>query len=134
LLQITAWIEAGAIQLVPGKPRKKDVASWVRKRMEHLAGQLQAIPAHSKDPLVQHQLRIYSKRLRYGVESLRALLPRKRSERWQQSATRAQTRIGVDRDRLQAIGIAQRMLAADGIVQFLRGAAFAAGQTPDERH
>jgi inorganic triphosphatase YgiF len=134
LLQLTQWLETGAVQAVPGKPKKKDVTAWVRKRVEHLVEQLQTIAAQAEGAQAQHRLRITSKRLRYGVESLRALLPRKQAERWHQAATRAQTRIGIDRDRLQAIAIAERLQAGDGIVQFLRGAAFASGQTPHEGH
>jgi len=72
-------------------------------------------------------VRILSKRLRYGVESLRALLPKKRAERWHRIATETQTRIGLERDCQQAIGIAEQLQAADSIVAFLRGAAFGAG-------
>ena len=132
LLQITRWLETGAIDL-PGGPhphKKRSVSDWVRKRITQLVEQLQAIPAHAKDPVQQHQLRILSKRLRYGVENLRALLPQKRAERWLQTATQTQTRIGITRDRLQAIAIAQRLQAADGVVQFLRGAAFAGNPGP----
>ena len=38
----------------------------------------------------------------------------------------AQTQIGMERDRLQAIAIARQLQAPDAVVQFLRGAAFAA--------
>jgi hypothetical protein len=37
----------------------------------------------------------------------------------------------MERDRLQAIAIARRLRAADGLVQFLRGAAFAANPAQD---
>jgi len=60
------------------------------------------------------------------VESLRPLLPRKRSQRWLDMAMQAQTQIGMERDRLQAIAIARQLQAPDAVVQFLRGAAFAA--------
>jgi inorganic triphosphatase YgiF len=133
LLQITHWIETTAIHRPDGKTRhkKQGVSAWASKRIAHLAEQVKAIPAKSKDPAVQHQLRILCKRLRYSVENLRTLLPRKRAERWLQTAIHSQTRIGRERDQLQAIAIAKRLQAADGLVQFLRGAAFAAHPEPD---
>ena len=133
LLHITRWLETGAIR-VPGgrrKHAKQPVSAWVRKRVGQLVEQLEAIPAQSKDPAQQHQLRLLSKRLRYGVENLRPLLPHKRAERWLQTAIEAQTRIGLARDQLQAIAIARHLQAADGVVQFLRGAAFAAKPATD---
>ena len=128
LLQVTRWIETGAVHLPNGQHKNKrhSVSDWVRKRIEHLVDQAQAIPEHVKDPALQHQLRILNKRLRYCVESLRPLLPPKRAERWLQLAIHSQTRIGMERDRLRAIAIARQLQAAEGIVQFLRGAAFAA--------
>jgi inorganic triphosphatase YgiF len=128
LLQITRWTETGTIYLPGGqtKSKKHSVSGWVRKRLEHLVEQVRAIPAHAKDPAKQHQLRILHKRLRYCVESLRPLLPPKRAERWLKMAIESQTQIGLQRDRQLAIAIARELHAADGIVQFLRGAAFAA--------
>jgi CHAD domain-containing protein len=128
LLQVTRWIEIGAIYLPRGqtKSRKRNVSDWVCKRIEQMIEQVRAIPAHAKDPALQHQLRILHKRLRYCVESLRPLLPPKRSERWLQLAIHSQTRIGMERDRLRAIAIARQLQAADSVVQFLRGAVFAA--------
>ena len=128
LLQITRWIETGTVHRPKqqNKNKKQTVSDWVRKRIEHLVEQVQSIPAHSKDPASQHDLRILHKRLRYSVESLRPLLPPKRAERWHQMSVSTQTRIGMERDRLQAIAIARKLHAPDGVVQFLRGAAFAA--------
>jgi inorganic triphosphatase YgiF len=128
LLQVSRWIETGTVHLPKGqtKPRKHSVSDWVRERIEHLAKQVRAIPVHAKDPAKQHQLRILHKRLRYCVESLRPLLPAKRAERWLKMAIESQTQIGLQRDRLQAIEIARQLQAAESVVQFLRGAAFAA--------
>ncbi len=127
LLKITRWIETGTVHLPGGqtKGKKRRVSEWVRKRIEHLVEQVQATPVHAKDPATQHQLRILHKRLRYGVESLRTLLPQKRAERWLQMAIQSQTQIGMERDRLRAIAIARQLQAAESVVQFLRGAAFA---------
>jgi hypothetical protein len=49
-------------------------------------------------------------------------------------AIESQTQIGMERDRLQAIAIARQLHAAEGVVQFLRGAAFAANLRDHEGH
>jgi hypothetical protein len=58
------------------------------------------------------------------------VLPGKRAKRWHRLATTTQTRLGLERDRQLAIAIAQRVKAADGIIGFLRGAAYAATLDP----
>ncbi len=126
LLEITCWLETGQIALHHGQEGKRQDRRWLCERVEHLVELVRDIPASSKDPLEQHRLRIVSKRLRYCVESLRPLLPRKRSQHWLDMAMQAQTQIGMERDRLQAIAIARQLQAPDAVVQFLRGAAFAA--------
>lgn len=129
LLQILRWLELGSIQAghKPGKKKGAAPEKYVRKRMQSLAQDLKAAQLQSGDAQARHRVRILSKRLRYGVESLRALLPKKRAERWHRIATETQTRIGLERDCQQAIGIAEQLQAADSIVAFLRGAAFGAG-------
>ena len=121
LLQLTRWIETGALQV----PHKGDhAAKWLKKRVARLAEQMQSLPARAQDALVQHRLRILAKRLRYSVESLRPLLPRKRAERWYHSAIARQTRIGMQRDQQQALALAEQLQAPEGIVEFLRGVRF----------
>jgi inorganic triphosphatase YgiF len=134
MLDITRWLEAGTIA-VPAhlqKSKKHSAADWLGNRLKRLAKQLKSTPVHARDPAVQHQMRIVSKRLRYGVEGLRTLLPKKRAQRWHHLAVRTQTRIGLERDRQQAVQIAERLHAADGIVEFLRGAAFGSSAGPAE--
>jgi inorganic triphosphatase YgiF len=128
LLQITRWLEMGQVHPHPDadKPKKHPYRKWLRQRVAHLAAQLDAVPPHPKDALLQHRTRIISKRLRYSVESLRDWLPEKHAERWLLTAIRHQTHIGRERDRQQALATAQRLQAAQGIVDFLRGAAFSA--------
>lgn len=121
LLQLTRWIECGAIA-VPQDGHS--VAKWLKVRVTRLAEQMQSIPARTQDVLLQHRLRILAKRLRYSVESLRPLLPAKRAERWHRRATACQTRIGMERDLQQALAIAENLHAPEGIVEFLRGARF----------
>jgi CHAD domain-containing protein len=128
LLHVTRWLELGLVhlQVDPHKANKQPGRKWIKQRVAQLAEQLRAMPLHPKSPLKQHRMRILSKRLRYSIESLRDLLPKKRSERWLETAIQHQTHIGHERDRQQALATAQRLQAADGIVEFLRGAAFGA--------
>jgi len=132
LVQMVQWLETGAFDTGwrPDAHGQRSISQWAGKRMAHLAEQLKSLPKKSRDVLVQHRRRILAKRLRYGVEVLRPLLPRKRAERWLQSAMRFQNRIGVERDLVQAIETAQRLDATQGIVHFLRGVAFGMAQPP----
>ncbi|WP_342617125.1 CHAD domain-containing protein [Rhodoferax sp. GW822-FHT02A01] len=126
LVQITRWLEIQPM-LVPRElqsDKKATVGKWLKKRVAQLADQLDEMPSHSTDPAQLHALRILSKRLRYSVECLRPLLPARRAERWYQHATQQQTQIGVARDHQQALRIAQKLGAPEGIVEFLRGASF----------
>jgi CHAD domain-containing protein len=128
LLQITRWLELGRVHL-PANSHKADKPAnrkWIKQRVAHVAEQLQAMPLDPKDPVKLHRMRILSKRLRYSVESLRDLLPKRRGTHWLETAIQHQTDIGQERDRQQALATAQRLHAAEGIVEFLRGAVFGA--------
>lgn len=132
LVQMVRWLETGVFDTGwrPDEHKKRSVGQWASRRMAHLAELLKSLPKKSRDLLVQHRRRILAKRLRYGVEVLQPLLPRKHAERWLESAMRYQNRIGVERDLVQAIETAQGLDAAPGIVQFLRGVAFGMVQPP----
>ncbi len=130
LLLITRWLETNTFFSERNQTSPKKFSQWIGKRIAKLAAQVEALPARSNDLVQQHQLRIRSKRLRYCVESLRPLLPKKAAESWHRAAIESQSAIGATRDLLQAITISQRLNADDGIVQFLRGAAFGAHTPP----
>lgn len=132
LVQMLRWLETGVFDtgLRPDAHKQRGVNQWASKRMAHLAELLKSLPKRSRDVLVQHRRRILAKRLRYGVEVLQPLLPRKHARRWLESAMRFQNRIGVERDLVQAIATAQRLDAAQGLIQFLRGVAFGITQPP----
>lgn len=131
LLAITRWLETGQVHLPlePHTGKQQAGKKWLKQQVAHLAKQLDAMPLHAQDPAQQHRMRILSKRLRYSIEGLRNWLPKKRAQRWLDTAIRHQTHIGHARDRQQALDIAQRLQAAEGIVAFLRGAAFGARTT-----
>lgn len=121
LLQIMGWLETAKL---PAPRGRHHAAGWLKKRVARLARQMQALPARTRDVREQHRLRILAKRLRYSVESLHSLLPPKRAERWRRGATACQTRIGMARDLLQALAIAEQLHLPEGIVEFMRGVRF----------
>ncbi|NVO07667.1 MAG: CHAD domain-containing protein, partial [Rhodoferax sp.] len=129
LLLLTRWLELESALpgRHPARHAKHPAAHWLRQRIAKLAAQMQATAKGRLGPKAQHRLRIQSKRLRYGVESLRSLLPKKRAERWYHQATQLQTDIGLARDRLLAIRTAERLLAPPGMVLFLRDAVLHGG-------
>lgn len=61
--------------------------------------------------------------MRYGIEALAPLLPKKRGQRWYQQATRLQTSIGTRRDLIQASALVAKLEVDHGLVEFLRGVA-----------
>jgi CHAD domain-containing protein len=71
-------------------------------------------------------VRILAKRLRYGIEALRPLLPQNRAQRWCERAAQLQANVGSSRDVMQACALASRLEVDSGVVEFLRG--FYAGQ------
>jgi hypothetical protein len=65
--------------------------------------------------------------MRYGIEALRGLLPKRRAKRWYQQAASLQQSLGAARDVMQASVLAAKVEADHGLVEFLRGVAV--GQT-----
>jgi CHAD domain-containing protein len=99
---------------------------WVRRRIERLHEQLELACEQDDNPDHQHRVRILAKRMRYDVEALRNLLPRKRTQRWHQQAMTLQTSIGATRDVMQAATLIAELDVDRSLVEFLRG--FALGQ------
>lgn len=129
LLATTQWLEgltdssgANDAQLEP----KVSLRHWVKHRILHLHGQLELANKQTANPDSQHRVRILAKRMRYDIEALRDLLPRKRTQRWYQQASCLQTSIGAKRDVLQAAALVAELEVDHGLVEFLRG--LAAGQ------
>jgi inorganic triphosphatase YgiF len=129
LLAITQWLEglaasSAASAVLPDS--KVALRRWVRRRIARLHEQLEQACEQDDNPDHQHRVRILAKRMRYDVEALRGLLPRKRTQRWYQQATNLQTSIGATRDLMQAAMLIAELEVDHGLVEFLRG--FALGQ------
>jgi inorganic triphosphatase YgiF len=129
LLATTQWLEcladsSGENDAVP-EP-KTSLRDWVKHRILHLHEQLKLANKQAGSPDSQHRVRILAKRMRYDIEALRDLLPRKRTQRWYQQASCLQKSIGARRDVLQAAALVTELEVDRGLVEFLRG--LAAGQ------
>lgn len=130
LLEITQWLEGLFALSGPGDAGLElevSLRRWARRRMVRLHAQLKVALKDTGKPDSLHRVRILAKRLRYGIEALRPLLPKRRTKRWYQQATRLQTRLGAARDVMQAGALAAKLEADRGLVEFLRGVAV--GQT-----
>lgn len=126
LLEITQWLEGLSVSSGPsaaGVELKISLRRWAARRIVRLHGQLKVARKEAGSPESQHRTRILAKRLRYGIEALRALLPRKRTQRWYLEALKLQTSLGAARDVMQAGALVARLDADRALVEFLRGVA-----------
>ena len=124
LLATTQWLEHLSMLKGPGDAvvePKVSLRRWARRRIVRLQEQLQRASKEAENPADLHRVRILAKRVRYGIEALRALLPKKRTQRWYQQATNLQTSIGASRDVMQAGALVARLDTDRGLVEFLRG-------------
>ena len=126
LLEITQWIEELSNLMAPGLitlERKQTLRTWARSRIKRLHDQLQLALLDSGDPDRQHRARIIAKRLRYSIEALQPLLPKKRSQRWHEQATELQLGIGAARDVSLTISLVAKLEMEPSVLDFLRGVA-----------
>jgi len=124
LLALTEWLEGGLLDDCVEEPirgRKTTLRRWAQRRVARLREQLKRSLKDVDHPESAHRARILSKRLRYGIEALRPLLPKRRAHRWYQQAVRVQAEMGAERDLRQALEIAARLQAHGGLQEFLRG-------------
>ena len=126
LLSTTQWIEALAVGAAANNDLKSSLRPWARRHIVRLNDRLRVACKNASTPEYLHRARILAKRVRYGIEALRPLLPQKRAQRWYQRAAKLQTRIGAARDVMQAGALASRLDVDQSVVEFLRG--YAVGQ------
>lgn len=126
LLATTQWLEG--LAAVPGTVelaslQKQSLRRWSRQRIKRPHTKFKQAIQAANSPETQHGKRILTKRLRYGLEALQSLLPAKRTKRWIQQATNAQSAIGATRDLAQATAFVARQDLDPGLAEFLRGVA-----------
>lgn len=131
LLETTQWLAQVPAEILASDAARaesgRSLRRWTRQRMARLRKQFRTALQHqAESPESQHRVRILAKRLRYGVEAFKPLLPERRSQRWHQQATALQTGIGMARDLAQAGELLSRLDMPGDLTAFLRGVA--AGQ------
>lgn len=100
------------------------VRRWAKRRIVRLHDRLhQALEQAGPDDASQHRVRILAKRLRYGIEALYTLLPKRYADHWRQQAMALQDTMGATRDTRQALALVAKMDVDRGIAEFLRGVA-----------
>lgn len=128
LLATTHWLEMDLAQGADGAIAgpKHPLQDWAREQVKRWHSQLKkALAQAAQSPEYAHRARILAKRLRYGIEALRPLLPKRRAKHWHLQATRLQADMGSPRDLLQALAIATDLHVARSLLDFLRGYASA---------
>lgn len=126
LLDITQWLEGMSSANTVGDAIhgiKGSLRDWARQRIKHLHDQLALALHDTSAPESQHRARIMAKRLRYSIEALQPLLPKKRSQRWLAQASELQMRIGSARDVSLAVTLVTQLETDPGVLAFLRGVA-----------
>ena len=127
LLAITQWLEdlprqQGPVDHAADQPRLT-LRRWARQRVERLHRKMKRALADTAHPESLHQARILAKRLRYAIEALQPLVPRRQTKRWLPQAKKLQADIGTTRDLQQASVLAARLEIDPGLAEFLRGVA-----------
>ena len=123
LLATTQWLETLTTHTEPADARKVSLRRWAGQRITRLHKKLKLALKDSANPQSQHRARILSKRLRYGIEALHPLLPKRHTQRWRPQAIKLQTRIGATRDILQAAVLVAEQGKDPEVAEFLRGVA-----------
>ncbi len=122
LLATTQWL--GDLTATGADARSGSDASlqrWTQERVLRLHQKVQMAQNNGGTPEQLHRVRILAKRMRYNLESLEDLLPRKRAQRWRAQAIQLQTSLGDTRDAIQAISLLIELGTDRGLTEFLRG-------------
>ena len=128
-LQTTAeWIDAlcTSNNANTKTDKKTHLRYWSRTRIARLFRQLRDAQAKADSPIGQHRVRIIIKRIRYSIEMLQTLLPKRRSDKWLRKARQQQLNSGAVRDTMQASTLLSKLDVEPQIVEFVRG--FAIGK------
>jgi inorganic triphosphatase YgiF len=123
LLLMTQWLENLSVPPQSDKTTMhltESLASFAKRRTGRLHQQLQLI-CQLDEADNAHQIRLLAKRLRYNVESLRPLLPKKLGLAEHQLALQLQARLGAQRDVAQALHLLTQLGAAPELLAFMQG-------------
>ncbi|MFZ4624758.1 MAG: CHAD domain-containing protein [Rhodoferax sp.] len=122
LLAMTEWLENLPAVVAGSGPRQKSrLRRWAMRRIVRLLQRLELAQQQATSAQQQHQLRIVAKRLRYAVEALRDLLPRRLARLCSEQAVSLQSSIGATRDLAQASALVATLDVDRAVVEFMRG-------------
>jgi inorganic triphosphatase YgiF len=122
LLCITRYIEEmSPIDAVVPDSKARRLESWTAHRLQNINHKLDEAVESAVDKAAQHRARIVAKRLRYGIESMQAVIPNRIAKRWLKKAATLQGSIGYSRDVQRLCQLAAEFGADAGLVEFLRG-------------
>jgi len=124
LLQLARWVDGlGRASLVVRSRARRRVplGAWATGRLQRVRRRLKGALREAATPEQLHRQRILAKRLRYGTEALRDVLPPRKARRWQQQAIALQTSLGAARDLQRAVEQLSRQGGDPGVIEFLRG-------------
>jgi len=129
LLVITEWLENLSSSENDVLMDSRLLRQWAKRRVLRLNKRLATAQQASDTLAQQHRVRIHAKRLRYGVNALRDLLPERIADFCNEKAAILQTNIGAKRDLLQASVLVATLASNPGLVDYLRGVVIGAGLT-----
>jgi inorganic triphosphatase YgiF len=122
LLATTQWLhDLSAAGTLAIPEADASLRRWTQDRVLRLREQLKLAHKTVEAPEQQHRVRILAKRMRYDLEALGKLLPRKRVQRWHEQAMQLQSELGDSRDAMQAIALLVELGTDRGLTEFLRG-------------
>jgi CHAD domain-containing protein len=84
------------------KVARNELGAWAECRVRQLHKRLDDLSKRPETAKRQHQVRILAKQLRYNIDMLREVLPRKMTKKWYLRAADLQASIGKTRDILRA--------------------------------
>lgn len=121
LLAFTQWLEQLSGQGDTRPVKKAALQGGARRGIARLQQRLELARKNAAEPEQQHRVRILAKRLRYGVEALRELLPKRQADACSELATRLQDTLGFSRDVAQAGALVNEHAVDPAIQAFLQG-------------
>jgi len=132
LLALAEWLENLSALKLTRQGHKGNLREWARRQVVRLHQRLEMAQQNAHTPQDQHRVRILAKRLRYGVEALRDLLPKRLANTCAEEALRLQSSLGLARDVSQAGVLVASNAPAPAIEAFLRGVAVGLNQSARE--
>jgi len=122
LLGMTRYIEGmTSVTTFDTRFKVKSLESWTMRRLKKLKDKLKQSADGAADADKQHLVRIHAKQLRYGLESMRTVLPNRSVKQWLKRAAAMQGSIGLRRDFQRLVQLAAEFGAEPGLVEYLRG-------------